>query len=50
MKTLFVIVILSPLFIAWHRAGVERYRRYDRLAFWNSLSNEDKESVDWYVD
>lgn len=45
-----ITVALSPLFLRWHRMGVERYRQYDRLAFWNSLSEEDKESADWYME
>ena len=45
-----VSILLLPLFIRWHRIGVERYEYYDRLAFWESLSEEDKESADWFME
>lgn len=50
LELVIMLAVSMPLFIQWHKKGVERYRKYDRLAFWNSLSDEDKESADWYME
>jgi hypothetical protein len=44
-----LVLIMLPFAIWFNEKGIQQYQKYDGLAFYKSLSDGDKESLDWYL-
>lgn len=42
-------LLLMPLFWYINEKAIRLYDRYESLTFYSSLTNDDKEALDWYL-